>query len=276
VAKRRRTIGSPDEAPPPGQLAPVAFGSASPRPVEPDLPLSATERTEIMDPPAPRLPTSHLNAGSGPGDGPARKVPRESPPIGDAAISPPQALPGTPLEMRIRRLEDALAQLQIRRDAEQRVTAQPAKAAIPAIPVAIPVNPPPPAQAPTDKLWEMGKRVLNAPVEVARTLASPPGSSRSRQAWLLSESVAEARAIVRMYTDPRYRLSWTARILPPLLLVAFVASWWWVPFTSFAVVGTLLNKVIDLLVAFVLIKLLGHEARRYRETAPDLPPSLRL
>jgi hypothetical protein len=42
------------------------------------------------------------------------------------------------------------------------------------------------------------------------------------------------------------------------------------------VVGGLLNKVIDLVLAFLLFKVLGHEARRYRETAPDLPPTLRL
>jgi hypothetical protein len=28
--------------------------------------------------------------------------------------------------------------------------------------------------------------------------------------------------------------------------------------------------------AFVLFKVLGQEARRYRETSPDLPPNLRL
>jgi hypothetical protein len=272
VAKRRRTNGSLEEALPSGDLAPVSLDAGSPLPDEPDAPMSATDRTEILDSAAPRLPSPHLNAGAGPGDLPARKAPPEAIPIGDAKISPPQALPATPLEMRIRRLEDALAQLQFMRAAEQRVTAQPGRQPIP---VATPVGSPPP-QAPTDKLWDMGKRVLNAPVEVVRNLASPPGNPRARQAWLFFESVAEARAIVRMYTDPRYRLSWTTRILPPALLAMFVASWWWVPFTSFAVIGTLLNKVIDLLVAFVLFKLLAHEARRYRETAPDLPPSLRL
>ena len=35
-------------------------------------------------------------------------------------------------------------------------------------------------------------------------------------------------------------------------------------------------KVLQLVIAFVLFKVLAHEARRYRETSPDLPPSLRL
>jgi hypothetical protein len=33
---------------------------------------------------------------------------------------------------------------------------------------------------------------------------------------------------------------------------------------------------VDLLLLYSMFKILGHEARRYRETAPDLPPSLRL
>jgi hypothetical protein len=33
---------------------------------------------------------------------------------------------------------------------------------------------------------------------------------------------------------------------------------------------------VQVVVGFLLFKVLAHEARRYRETAPDLPPSLRL
>ena len=38
----------------------------------------------------------------------------------------------------------------------------------------------------------------------------------------------------------------------------------------------LLTVPVDLLTLYGLFKILSHEARRYRETAPDLPPSLRL
>jgi hypothetical protein len=79
-----------------------------------------------------------------------------------------------------------------------------------------------------------------------------------------------------MFTDPRYRLSWTGRIAPAVLLFLIVFSWWWVPFSSLAFIGNVLNKAVDLLLAYVLFKLLTHEARRYREVAPDLPASLRL
>jgi hypothetical protein len=174
--------------------------------------------------------------------------------------------------MRIRRLEDALAQLQKVRNATIGITAEPGR---PAIPVATPAAEAP-HQAPTDLLWEMGKRALASPARIASNLAAPPGSPRSKHAWLFYDSIAELRAILRMFTDPRYRLSWIARIVPPVLIGLFLVSWYWVPFTSFAVVGTILNKAVDLVLAYALFRLLAHEARRYRETAPDLPPSLRL
>jgi hypothetical protein len=65
-------------------------------------------------------------------------------------------------------------------------------------------------------------------------------------------------------------------VAPLILAVAIVTSWWWVPATSIPIVGTLLDKAVDLVLAFVLFKVLSHEARRYRETSPDVPAKLRL
>lgn len=203
---------------------------------------------------------------------------RDDAALGDASLAEPAAVPVakpaapeaplSPLELRVRRLEDALAQLQQSRGSETRVTAQPPPTAIP---MATPAH-----QAPTDKLWELGKKVLSAPVEAARKLSGDTPAARARRAWLLVESLTEARAIVRMFVDPRYSLSWTGKIVPPVLTALIVSSWWWVPGTSIPIFGTILDKAVDLVLAFVLFKLLGYEARRYRETAPDLPPSLRL
>jgi hypothetical protein len=87
-----------------------------------------------------------------------------------------------------------------------------------------------------------------------------------------------------MYVDPRYRMTWVGRIVPPLLLVAFFLAYYCV--FMIPCVGVLLlasetlayqvAKVLQLVIAFVLFKVLAHEARRYRETSPDLPSSLRL
>ncbi len=85
--------------------------------------------------------------------------------------------------------------------------------------------------------------------------------------------------MIYMYVDPRYRLSWTGYVLPPLLFVAYLLSYYWVPFTSLLdgmKLSRLLTVPVDVLLLYSMFKILGREARRYRETAPDLPPSLRL
>ena len=67
-----------------------------------------------------------------------------------------------------------------------------------------------------------------------------------------------------------------ARLVPLVLVVLILLSGWWGPWSYIPLIGWLLDKCIDLVLAFVLFKVLSHEARRYRETAPDLPPMLRL
>jgi hypothetical protein len=122
-------------------------------------------------------------------------------------------------------------------------------------------------------LLDAGKRLFR-PAEPTPSAAGT--RSREGRRWLLWETIAEARAIVRMFVDPRYRLSWFGRVVPLVLVAAIATSWFWVPGTSIPLFGTLLDKAVDLVLAFVLFKVLGHEARRYRETSPDLPPTLRL
>jgi hypothetical protein len=79
-----------------------------------------------------------------------------------------------------------------------------------------------------------------------------------------------------MFVDPRYRLSWFGRVVPIVLTAAIATSHWWVIGSSIPLFGSVLDKAVDLVLAFALFKVLGHEARRYRETSPDLPPHLRL
>ena len=80
--------------------------------------------------------------------------------------------------------------------------------------------------------------------------------------------IAEVQASFYMYVDPRYRMSWMGRIVAPAMLIAFLGISW--------AVTWLFAKPFELLFCFILFKVLAYESRRYRETAPDLPPSLRL
>ena len=208
------------------------------------------------------------------GGPPAPPAEAESPPL--ETPFPADALS---LEQRVRRLEEAVTLLQGRRAAVPRASAVPADAR-PADrpPEASPVPSPPPATA---IRLDVAKLQLGpaAPVATAAP-ASFPGithpSTRGSLLWLLWDTWAEARAIVRMFVDPRYQLPWSARVLPMVLLAAILISHYWVPFSSIPLLGGILVKLVDLLLAFLLFKWLGHEARRYRQTSPDLPANLRL
>jgi hypothetical protein len=106
------------------------------------------------------------------------------------------------------------------------------------------------------------------------------GGPATRPPWLLVEMYAEARAMLHMYTDRRYRMSWGARLVPLALCAAILTSWLWVPFISlldkvFDPLAVVVIKVIDLVLAYFLYKVVTREAARYRATVPDPPPHLR-
>lgn len=194
-----------------------------------------------------------------------------APPIAALAAVPTDSLS---LEQRVRRLEDALLSLQERSAAEPRPIAPLAEV--------LPSEPSPlPQPTSTAVLLDVGKRLLGVaaqtvpPAPIAVPNVAHPGA-RGGLLWLLWDTWAEARIIVRMFVDPRYHLPWRARVLPLFLLAAILTSYYWIPGTTIPLLGSWINKAVDLLLAFLLFKWLGHEARRYRQTSPDLPSSLRL
>jgi hypothetical protein len=181
------------------------------------------------------------------------------------------------LEQRIRRLEDTLA----------RLLAQP-----------IPANPGGDSSGADPATSSAGSSLISA-AAVAGMVSSvgqlftggksgsgttPAVGGAVRQAGWLSEVIAKIRAVSRMYVDPRYRMSWVGRIVPPTLLAAFVLSKWWIPFAAIVdripvagpVIVLILQVPVELIVAYGFFKALGYEAYRYRVKAPDLPASLRL
>jgi hypothetical protein len=236
--------------------APSLAGDSPPPPENPDAP-------------GPEAPPEHAGHKANPPTAALIALP-------DVPLQPASTMPVAtpaddpallPLEQRVRRLEDALAQLQnLRRQA----TARPD----PIRPAGPPGTVPPaaPAGAPT-------AAPAAAPTSVTRPpgVTGAPAPARPWRRWLLFDIVAEARVIARMFVDPRYSLSWSGRLVPLLLIAAFVTSSLWMPGANLpGGVGYAINKTVDLLIGFVLFKVLSHEARRYRETAPDLPPMLRL
>jgi len=124
-----------------------------------------------------------------------------------------------------------------------------------------------------------GQHLLPAALNLVRdasdsTSAQFHGEQAGRP-WFLYDLYAEGRAIVRMYLDRRYRLPWFTRVVPLVLLVAILTSSVWFPGTSISVVGTIIDKVVDLLLAFCAFKILSREARRYRAALGEIPADYR-
>jgi hypothetical protein len=210
-------------------------------------------------------------------------LPDSEPPAPPAAVEDSRGQ----LEDRIRRLEEALAQLNALN--ERQAANSPAPASLPvAAPVATIVPPPPPpapittapGESATSFLFNVGKHLWSRPpAPVAQP--TPPGRESALSAGLrwssfFFDAYAELRAILRMFVDPRYSMSWTSRLVPLALALLLLTSGYWAPGAMLPGIGTLIDKLIDVPLAFLLFKVLSHEARRYRQTSPDLPPALRL
>jgi hypothetical protein len=261
----------PEAAPPLAVLPPaddpIENSTPEPAPVEAVLPPAEPPAEEPPNCPAePELQSRDPV--------PAAAIPVAVPAVPVATFFPAPAAVlvgnagGQALEERVRRLEAALARLEAQRNQEPKPSERVRRER-------------PSSTSTAAVLIDVGKKIFGpsepkpaTAAPAAATAASPPHGGR--RPWLLFEMLAEARAILRMFFDPRYRLSWFGRVAPLVLAAAIVTSWWWVPLTSIPIFGTLLDKTVDLVLAFVLFKVLGHESRRYRETSPDLPPNLRL
>jgi hypothetical protein len=196
---------------------------------------------------------------------------------------------GAMLEDRIRRLEDSLAELHKQKE-KQAPQAAPPPTPPPPVAMIAPVAkivpaPAPittmPAEAASSFLFHVGKQMLStAPlasvVQPAHPTQETTFAAGMRWTWVFFDAYAEVRAIVRMFVDPRYQMSWTSRLVPLVLAALLFTSAYWAPGTSIPGIGTLIDKLIDLPLAFLFFKILSHEARRYRQMSPDLPVGLRL
>jgi hypothetical protein len=239
---------------------PGAFSTEMNGPLNDDGPTFGAD--ELVGPPAP-----------------SRREPEEPPaplpspaPLPPSVPTPPVAAIVSPenlLEDRLRKLEATLTQLQ---QIEQRLQQ------IQNAPVAT-VAPPPPAAittAPSEKnsLLSSAASLLSASTSLLPSFITGADPTKPKDPYSLAETLAELRAMHRMFVDPRYTMSWVGRIGPPVLLLAFLFPSFWVPGAT--VLAWVVCPIGQLLVGFGLFKVLGYEARRYRERAPDLPPSLRL
>ena len=93
----------------------------------------------------------------------------------------------------------------------------------------------------------------------------------SRRPWLLMELLRDFGATFRMYLDPRYRVRRATQVMVPLIIALFAFNCYFfnlvfsVPFVSSG-----LEKVIDIVLAFLLYKVIHREIVRYRQVLAQL------
>ncbi len=186
---------------------------------------------------------------------------------GNGAERPADSSPEQ-LEHRVRRLEEAVAGLQDTRPMEERIVERVTEK------VAATVG----TKESSSFVTEAGRHLLPG----ALGQSTNPGSfaengpaafgSAPRRGWFF-EAYDDLRAMVRMFSDRRYRphMTWTGFLTPFVLLVCILAVWLFMP-TSLPLVGPLLklfDKLVDLILAFFAYKILIREVRRYREMVPS-------
>ena len=167
------------------------------------------------------------------------------------------------LEARVARLEDVVASLQDTHHLEERVTER-LSAKLSA------------KRKKTDNspsiILEAGRQLLPAALQTVREQTDvadvPSGRPLQHHPWLLFDALAEARAMFRMYFDSRYRVSWIARITPLLGCIMLLLSWFLI--SGIWLVGPIVDKVFDLVLAFVVYKVLHREVQSYRFAVADL------
>lgn len=170
-------------------------------------------------------------------------------PVSPPTNMPPadEALAQTALEQRVCRLEEKLAAWPETEVLEERIAERlRAQLEITRHPEPVPTE-----NHAADNLLEAASRAL-------------PEASVLRTAWLVSELLADIRDLLVLWTDRRYRVTWPTPVLVVLLATLVFTSGWWSPLSWIPFVGWFLDKLLDLLLAFLLFKILIREMRRYR------------
>jgi hypothetical protein len=169
------------------------------------------------------------------------------------------------LEQRVRRLENAVAALQDTQLMEDRVVERV-------------VHRLDHAQLPLHEssglIVDAARMLLPKTVEAVPEAGTAPqedngapaaaATAAARPTWLLLEVFREFRAILRMLTDYRYRMTWTGRIVP--LVALGIAFFSWVLIGGrFLYLGDVIDKAIDVVLAVVVYKVYTREVHRYHE-----------
>ena len=121
-----------------------------------------------------------------------------------------------------------------------------------------------------------GALVVAAPVPdtPAPTAGNHPivsAVNAARRPWLLIDLFREIGATVRMYMDARYRVRRGTQLMVPLIFGLFVANYFFFAFLfPIPVAAEILERVVAVVLAVLLYKVLSREVARYRQMVAQI------
>jgi hypothetical protein len=99
-------------------------------------------------------------------------------------------------------------------------------------------------------------------------MAGPPPGEQGFRSWLLVGVLGEFRMMLRMYLDPRYRLSRVAQFGVPLVLGLFFVNYVLFNYSCFPaipIVSQVGERLAGIVLAVMLYKVMLREVGRYRQ-----------
>lgn len=95
-------------------------------------------------------------------------------------------------------------------------------------------------------------------------------SAQLQRSWLLVELTRECWSAVRMYFDPRYRVRRSTQLMIPVLLTCLVVTYvFFNYFFTFPVIGPILERLIEIILAVLMYKICSYEIARYRQSLAE-------
>jgi len=111
--------------------------------------------------------------------------------------------------------------------------------------------------------------LLSPPAEpppVGAVLHPPPPVGAGKRKWFLVQVWTEFRLAVRMYFDPRYRISRTAQFLLPAILGLFGLNYFFFDiWCAIPIVSPIAERLVCVMLGICFYRLVVWELTRYRE-----------
>ncbi|MBN9118067.1 MAG: hypothetical protein J0I06_02680 [Planctomycetes bacterium] len=107
-------------------------------------------------------------------------------------------------------------------------------------------------------------RLLPPPPE-GTILVPPEPHDPARRGWFFAQLWAELRLAVRMYFDPRYRVSRTAQVAFPLFAALLVFNYFFFSvWVSISFISPVTERLLDVALVVLAYRVLVRELDRYR------------